>query len=71
VSRSYKKAYVSTTCIGAKAGMQKDWKRELNRSLRRKDDELQDGGSYKKIKGDSWGPSDGKHYWDDDKARRK
>lgn len=71
MSRSYKKPYVSSTCIGSDPGMQKDWKRERNKVLRSKVD-LPDGMGYKKLSGDIWNsPSDGKRYSDEDKDRRK
>lgn len=71
MSRSYKKPYVSNTCIGSDPGMQKDWKRERNKVLRSKVD-LPDGMGYRKL-GEKWAtsPNDGRSYRDDDKARRK
>lgn len=74
MSRSHKKPYCSTTCIGERAGMMKWWKSMVNRKLRRvQDDELVSGGHYKKVLGhSSWdAPKDGKHYWDDPKGKRK
>lgn len=71
MSRSYKKPYVSSTCIGDKAGMQKWWKKEMNGSVRRSKDEIGDGMAYKKMTCYYWGPNDGKQYWDNEEAKRK
>jgi hypothetical protein len=70
MSRSKKKPYISTTCIGDRAGVMKDWKKSANKKLRKVPvdrDVLPD-----KREVDKWSaPNDGKHYWDDNKATRK
>jgi len=59
MSRSYKKPF--GTIAKTQVGEMKKWKKESNRSCRRKDD-LYDGSFYKKIN-DIWNsPSDGKTY---------
>lgn len=46
------------------------WKTQCNRKVRKSYD-LEDGGYYKKAICRWMAPDDGKHYWDDPKARRK
>ena len=61
MSRSRKKPYHSTTCIGSRAGMQKDWKKECNRSIRHSK-EIYNGGYFKKMNHQWDSPNDGKRY---------
>jgi hypothetical protein len=74
MSRSRKKnPYVSTTCVGSRAGMQKDWKAECNQRIRGQpvDVEIPKGRGYRKIT-EAWSaPNDGKHLWDEPRGYRK
>lgn len=75
MSRSRKKHPIhSVTTTGARAGVQKSWKKECNKTLRIKshDLDLPNNGKYKRISGDIWSsPSDGKTFSRDPKAFRK
>lgn len=71
MSRSRKKnPYHSITCIGARAGMMKDWKKMMAGKMRRApiDDVNPDPRQF----GSMWqAPNDGKTYWNNPKAYRK
>jgi len=69
MSRSYKKPYISTTCIGDKAGMMKWWKKQCNKKVR--SSECTNGAEYKKLVNQWQAPNDGKMRWDEPRARRK
>jgi hypothetical protein len=64
MSRSFKKPYHSITCSGARAGMQKKWKKDNNDTLRHIEDEkIASSPSFYKKVNDSWSaPNDGKTY---------
>lgn len=65
MSRSRKKPFHSTTCIGARPGVQKEWKKECNNKLRSipEEQEIPKHGIYKRMSGDIWScPSDGHVY---------
>lgn len=66
MSRSYKKPYISTTCAGARPGVQKKWKKEYNRRIRRiSPHEELPGSRVKQLVSDAWvAPNDGKCYWE-------
>lgn len=73
MSRSHKKPYINNTCLGNRAGMQKKWKKECNRLIRRIpiEAEIPNNSGYSKYS-DPWqSPADGNHYWTDPAGVRK
>lgn len=68
MSRSVKQPYVSNCVISE--GDMKWWKRQCNGKIRRIPID-EDIGYYKKHTNRWTAPDDGRHYWDDPKARRK
>lgn len=73
MSRSKKKnPYISTTCIGLRPGVMKDWKKSMNRKMRQAKTTEDGINPTPKQFGSSWtAPHDGKHYYDKPEGYRK
>lgn len=70
MSRSFKKPYMPNA--GSGKGMS-SWKTECNRIIRRIpiEDEIGNMSYFKRLIERYTAPDDGRHYWDNPKARRK